>query len=289
MKKLLMIFTFLLAFETYAQDNLQVYTPSILFDKGEWEYKSFQNLYTQKRSFDLDGGFGKTAAAAESQVFFTSINQFLYGVNSQINVGLDVWVNYTALPFAGSRESQTGVSLIGPKVKIAPFKSLQRLSIQSSYLFKAADDLENRLPNAENPFFFFANDRSIWLTQFFYDLPINDQLQLFFQQAIWYSVVDDSFRDNNYLQTQTSVFASYFPNSRWTLYGMMEYFPTHYNDLKQSSQGFYSYFVQSGIGTKFQAIPNKLELEFLYTNFIVGSAGGGAGQTINFGIRLIRQ
>lgn len=269
--------------------NLQNYTPSILFGPGNWELKSFQNLYHQTKSFAGDGGLEKQDAG-DAQVFFTSINQFLYGLSSQVNVGLDVWVNHTSLPFNGGRESQTGISLIGPKIKIAPFKSLNRLSIQTSYLFAATDDMENRAPSSSRPFFFFANDRSLWLTQFFYDKQINSQFQLFFQQAFWYSNVRTSFRENNFWQTQTSVFASYFPNSKWTLYAMTEYFPTHYEagDVQKGS-AFFEYFVQSGLGAKYQLVPNLIELELLYTNFWLGSGGGGAGQTFNFGIRLINQ
>lgn len=69
--------------------NLQRYTPSILFGQGDWEFKSFQNLYRQTKSFSPDGGTNKVDSG-DPQIFFTSINQFLYGVNSQINVGFDI-------------------------------------------------------------------------------------------------------------------------------------------------------------------------------------------------------
>lgn len=299
MKRIALIsFLYLMTIGLYAQEeNLQAYTPSILFSKGDFEFKSFQNLYTQNRSFE---SAASKSEKGDRQIFFTSINQFLYGLNSQVNVGFDFWINHTSLPLSnapntnpdlinGDRVSQTGLSLIGPKIKIAPFKSLKRLSIQSSYLFSATGDQENRSADSERPFFFFANDRSIWLTQFFYDLPVSDKFQLFFQQAFWYSNVRDSFRENNYLQTQSSVFFSYFADSRWTIYGMTEYFPTHYNDAEQKSEAFNNWFVQSGLGLKYQLIPGLIELETLYTNFWLGSIGGGAGQTFNFGIRLINQ
>ncbi|MEL6558662.1 MAG: hypothetical protein AAFQ94_10795 [Bacteroidota bacterium] len=274
----------------YAQDeNLQNYTPSILFGKGDYEFKSFQNLFESP----VDGG--------ERQTFFTSINQFLYGVNSQINVGFDLWVHSTNRPLAlsngvgpefvrnGDRVTQSGISLFGPKIKIAPFKGLERLSIQSSYLFSTIDDKENKSPDSDRPNFFFSNDRSIWLTQFFYDLPVSDKFQLFFQQAFWYSNVHDSFAQNNFLETQSSVFFSYFADSRWTLYGMTEYFPTHYNSGEQTAEAFNNWFVQSGLGVKYQLIPGLIELETLYTNFWLGSEGRDVGQTFNFGIRLINQ
>ena len=49
-----------------------------------------------------------------------------------------------------------------------------------------------------------------------------------------------------------------------------------------------SYFIQSGLGGKYQLIPGRLELEALYTNFWIGSDQEGAGQTFNFGVRVIR-
>ena len=266
-----------------AQTNIQNYTPSILFDRGDWEFKSFQNLYTQTKSFDG----GRKVDTGVRETFFTSINQFLYGVNDQINVGFDVW--YKASDRTGDSFTTTsGISGFGPKIKIAPIKNLPRLSLQSTFLFNTLDDPEGN----EGTRYFLETDGHLWLNQLFFDLPLNEKSQLFFQQAFWYRFVDDgSFAGNNFLQTQTSVFYSYFPTSRWTIYGMTEYFPTHYNpsDEVESAEAFFSYFVQSGVGLKYQLIPNLIELEALYTNFWAGSDQQGAGETINLGIRVIRQ
>lgn len=278
----LIVILLLAGFISTAQ-NLQNYTPSILFDKGDWEFKTFQNLYTQSKSFNS----GKKVKDANSQYFFTNINQFLYGVNDQINVGFDVWVKSSDLAKDGLDPSY-GVTGFGPKIKIAPFKNIPRLSLQSTLLFNLTDDPEGN----DGERYFLENDATLWLNQLFFDVPINEKSQLFFQQAFWYRFVKDgSFQENNSLQTQTSVFYSYFPTSRLTLYAMSEYFPTHYNpdDAVEKAEAFFSYFIQSGIGTKYQAIPNKLELEFLYTNFWNGSDESGAGQTFNLGIRLINQ
>ncbi len=284
MRNSLLVLAVLVCTTLSAQEsNLQNFTPSILFDKGDWEFKSFQNIYTQTKSFDADGG--KVKNAAGRQTWTTSINQFLYGLSSKINIGADVWLKNANYAQSGIA-SRTSVVGFGPKIKIAPFNNLKRLSIQSTYLFPLANDLEGRPGENE---VFLHNDGSLWLNQIFYDLPLNEKFQLFMQQAFWYHVVDNSFRDNNYFQTQTSLFVSFFPNQRWTLYGMSEYFPTHYNDALQEREGFFSYFIQSGIGTKYQLVPNLIELEFLYTNFWNGSEGQGAGETINFGIRVIRQ
>lgn len=280
MKSLLTIIALSVSLCLSAQQNIQNYTPSILFDKGNWEFKSFQNLYTQTKAFDANGSKVSTGL---TENFFTSINQFLYGVNNQINVGLDVWVKSSSTTKEGL-SSQTAITGFGPKIKIAPIKEIPRLSIQSTFLFNLAD-----LPEGDDNNYFLEHDANLWLNQIFFDLPLNDKSQLFFQQAFWYRFVDESFRTNNYLLTQTSVFYSYFPSSRWTIYGMTEYFPTHYNTQEQSGEAFFAYFIQSGVGLKYQLIPNFIELEALYTNFWNGSEGEGAGETINLGVRIIRQ
>ena len=278
------LFSVLLGFGFIAlgQNNLQNYTPSILFDKGDWEFKTFQNLYLQSQSFDASGG--KVEDSAE-QFFFTSTNQFLYGINNQLNVGFDVWVKSSNL-IGDAFDASTGVSGFGPKIKVAPIKSIPRLSLQSTFLFNALDDPEG----LEGTRYFLEWDANLWINQIFFDLPLNEKSQLFFQQAFWYRFVrDGSSVENNFLETQTSVFYSYFPTTRWTVYAMSEYFPRHYDLNNERAEGFFSYFVQSGLGVKYQLIPNLIELEALYTNFWNGSEGQGAGETINLGIRVIRQ
>lgn len=280
MKNILALTLIFLTGATFAQQNLQSYTPSILFDQGEWEFKTFQNYYWQSKSF---GPNGKVDIGA-TETWLTNINQYLYGVNKQINLGFDVWTK-AAWNTIDSVDSRFAVIGVGPKIKIAPVKSLPRLSIQSTYLLPIGDKLEGTFGEVV----FLEEDKQLWLTQFFYDYQINEAFQLFFQQAFWMNFPGQSFRKNSYLKTQTSVFASYFPNPKWTIYAMTEYFPTHYDFNSQSFDAFNTYFVQSGIGLKYQLVPNVIELEALYTDFWLGSDGQGAGQTLNLGVRVINQ
>ncbi|NQX91931.1 MAG: hypothetical protein HRT74_07385 [Flavobacteriales bacterium] len=295
MRQLLTLILIGLAVQGMAQDNLQNYTPSILFGKGEWEVKSFQNVYTQTASFGSDLT-NKIDNNGRRDTYSSSINQFLYGINGNINIGLDVWVKNVTVNDPRfetlTTRSRTEITGIGPKIKIAPFKKLNRLSIQSTLLFPLAEDLEgaDQGDNIETSFLFLEYDRSaMLLNQLFYDLPLNSKWQLFFQQAFWTHFTRDSFAENTVWQTQTSLFVSYFATSRWTLYGLTEYFPTHYNAADQEFSASESFFINSGIGTKYQIIPNKLEIEALYSNFWLGSEGSGAGQTFNIGLRFIRQ
>ena len=284
MRTFLSTIVFLLSLCALSQGtSLQAYTPSVLFNQGDWEFKSFQNVYTQTKSFGSGGE--KVTNNIGRQTWITSINQFLYGISPKVNIGFDVWLKNANYELAGVA-SRTAIVGVGPKVKIAPFSSIRKLSLQSTLLVPLADDLEGR-PNHNEVFL--HNDGTVWLSQIFYDHPVNDNFQLFFQQAFWYNLVGNSFRTNNYLQTQTSLFLSFFPTTKWTVYGMTEYFPTHYNDSEQQGEAFFSYFVQSGLGLKYQLIANFIELEFLYTNFWSGSEGQGAGETFNLGIRVIRQ
>jgi hypothetical protein len=287
MKKVGFLLLLTFGFGVSAQNNIQFYTPSLLFDKGDWELKTYQNVYSQTKSFG-SGALEKIETGRGRETYSTSINQFLFGFSDQINLGLDLWIKNVNLE-NGPYTSRTVVSGIGPKIKIAPFKQIKRLSIQSTFLFPVSADMEGRSAEASHPFLFVETDRSLWLTQFFYDLQLNPEWQLFFQMAFWQNFVRDSFRINNFLQSQTTAFVSYFPTSRWTIFGMTEYFPTHYNDQTQDFSVSFSYFIQSGLGIKYQLVPNLLELEAMYTNFWAGSEFNGAGSTFNIGVRLVRQ
>ena len=287
----LLIMIFGLPLVVYAQRNLQNFTPSSLLGQGNWEFKSFQNVYYQTKSFG-DMPFTKVEDNnGQSSLFFTGINQFLFGLTPQLNVGLDAWISHVSVTdnLSSASRSRWGLSGLGPKIKIAPVRQLPNLSLQSTFLFPVTRDLEGRSPNAADPFLFLAFDRYLWLNQFFYDQSLGEQWQLFLQTAFWYSIVRDSFVDQNFLDTQFNVFLSYFPSSRWTVYGMVEYFPRHYDFDSQMARFFNIYFAQGGVGIKYQLISNLLELEALYTNFFMGSEGNGAGQTFNIGFRLIRQ
>ncbi len=284
MRNLAVIAVFMLAIVAgaHAQSSLQTYTPSKLLGKGQFEAKIFNNLYYQNKAFNSEGKKEETMVGNE--YYFTMLNQFLYGVNDKVNIGADLWVKHVNKPMS-EKESRTAVSGFGPKIKIAPFDGIKGFSIQSTFLFPIATDQEGR--NEQQNKDFLAFDRHLWINQFFYDADLSDKLQIFVQMSLWYSIVRESFVENNFLETPVSGFLSYFPNDKWTLYAMTEYWPTHYNYNTQQAAAFNQYFVQSGLGVKNQLIKGKLELELLYTNFWKGSQGQGAGSTINLGFRII--
>ncbi|MDQ3142732.1 MAG: DUF547 domain-containing protein [Bacteroidota bacterium] len=262
----------------------QAYSPSVLLKTNQWELKHFNNLYTQTANFDEAGKRNENVMRA---TYFTSINQFLIGFSSKLNIGLDVWFKsvridakssspFSIFKFEDNSHSRTAITNLGPKIKFVPIKKFQRLSIQSTFLFPIASDLEgtsNSKPYLSAHSYFFIN-------QLFYDQPINSKIQLFFQVAPWLSFTENNHSIKIGIATPVSAFLSYFPTNRWTFYFQNEFYPTY------GKTGSSSYFLQQGMGIKYQLIKGIMELESLYTRFTLGK-NSGAGETYNFGIRII--
>lgn len=280
--------------------NVQNFTPSILLDKGRWEFKSFLNMYTQTKQFM----FWRKQNVARS-TYLTWINQFSFGINKRINIGAEFWSKNvldggpkTENPlnvFTAFSEPEFRASplYLGPKLKISPLKSLPRISLQSTFLIPVANDFEGRSRTDEKAFLFLEWDRYLWINEIFWDAQLSARWQLFTKAAIWTSFTRNSYRTNSFVETPISSFLSYFPNSRFTLYGMAEYWPSHVEDRITAGvnfnrfKPFNSFFFQMGLGAKMQVIPGKMELEFLATNFLIGTNGNGAGSTFNVGLRLM--
>jgi len=269
--------------------STQEYTPSVLYNKGQWEFKMFNNLYTQTKGFDSDGN--KTDFGSRSN-FLTSINQFLFGVNSSINVGADIWINsvrindstqdspFNILKFEQSPNTRTTVGYVGPKIKLIPFKKLSQLSFQTTFLIPTSSDMEGNMNGRP----FLARDSYISITQIFYDYSISNKFQLFFQVSPWIYIDKDKPEENNSrvsVASPASIFLSYFPTQRYTVFVQQEFWPNY------GGTGITSWFRQEGVGMKVQIIEGILEAEASYTRFSHGR-NSGAGQTFNFGLRLIQ-
>lgn len=267
-----------------SRSNLAAYTPSVLLPKRGIELKIFNNLYSQTAFFNEEG---KRTRINQRQSYFTTIIQFLYGVSKhrRLNIGFDINLKsvhigphpgtspFDLFSFNGGDLQRTAITTVGPKLKVAPFRSIPRLSIQSSLLFPVSDDLEGT--ESDKPFLEYQ--RTVWWTQVFFDFDLASRLQVF-------SELDFLLRFKNGLEDPqflmpVSVFLNYFPGSRMTVYTMLQYSPT----LSSSS----TYYTQWGVGSKFQ-LTHNLELELLATTFFAGS-NAGAGVTYNIGFRYIKQ
>lgn len=272
--------------------NLLAFTPSALFSYGQYEIGVLNNYYVQNTLIDENG---KTVSLGQSQAFLSSTIQFTFGVNKKANVNFGIDARITTArygevddtsPFdflnqSGVSFQRTLLSALGPRIKVAPFKSIPRLSLQTSFLFPMSNLLEKQQ--------FIDHDRYTWLTQFLYDRKLSSDFQLFSQIDFMYRINRNSFPERNFLRVPISIFINYFPNQNMTLFMFSQYAPRFENVQMSSSEefGLSQWFTQLGGGVKYQLI-QQLGLELSYGN-VIASRVDGNGYLINFGLRYIHR
>lgn len=277
---------------------IQTYTPSSLLKKNQLEVQLYNNLYTQTafRNDNREKQFGTR------ETYFTGLINILYGAseNRKWNIGLDVNLRsvrredtspLNVLAFRkNDAQNRSGISSLGPTIKIAPFKN-SKISIKSSLLIPTAKEGEST-----NKYPWFDWNRITWWNQFFYDKNFGSKWQLFLEGDLLFRFAKpaSSYPGNNpkddILDTPISGFLSYFPSEKSTVYIMLQYSPRFgFNKIewneKVSGFNVQGDYAQGGIGFKYQ-ISRKIGLEVLYSNFFT-SANQGAGNTFNLGIRYI--
>lgn len=271
------------------KSNIQTYTPSALLNKGEYEVKWFNGLYSQNMVRDRDG---EEVNLGITEAFINSMLQVTTNVSNsgRFNIGIDV--NLTSAyygPEAANAPTdffgdeaifkETVVSAIGPRIKLNLFKSIPRLSLQSTFLFPTSNKLESDR--------FIAHDRYTWFTQLFFDKSYGEHWQIFLELDYLYRIDRNSVNPRNFARIPFSGFLSYFPNSKATIYAFSQYSPRFEvveNSVEQQF-GLSQWFTQAGIGGKYQ-ITKALEVELSYAEFIL-SRLDGAGYNLNFGLRYI--
>ena len=92
------------------------------------------------------------------------------------------------------------------------------------------------------------------------------------------------------LDLPASVFLSYFPTRKITIYAMTQHVHRFTNDIAPQDPTVTDWvipanYTASGLGFKYQVLPN-LNLELLYTNFWRGQ-NSGLGNTFNLGIKFL--
>ena len=298
--KIIIALTVLISVNVYSQEddlveeqsNIQNYTPSKLLEKGKWDIKWFNNLYTQTRS----SGNGKTVDVPRSNFFTTSLEIFT-GVseNKKFNAGLIIELRSNS--FGGQSatsvfnfknelgKSRSGIGHIAPSVKIAPFESLPRFSIQSSFFIPVFDKESN-----ENGYL--AQKSYIWQNRFFYDYTFpGDKFQLFSEVGTRFFFGEKTKNDdgtfnpnggfaNTSLEVAPGIFLSYFPTNKFTVLGFVQH-----AQLIDLGNEFSQNYTALGTGAKYQ-ITNVLNVEVLYSKFI-RAYESGIGQSFNLGLRAI--
>jgi len=127
------------------KSNIQEYTPSKLLNKGQWDIKWFNNLYTQTKSTFTNG-------KEPRQTFFTSSIDVFTGVseNSKLNIGLLVEIRSNVIEgrdaldvfkFDGDRNTaRSGITSFAPAIKFNPFKSVSNFTIQTAFHIPLLDN-----------------------------------------------------------------------------------------------------------------------------------------------------
>ncbi|MDT0558516.1 hypothetical protein RM697_07660 [Ichthyenterobacterium sp. W332] len=289
---LLLVMTSYLGFSQDGEDSqksvIQEYTPSKLLNKGQWDIKWFNNLYTQTESTFSSGKEAR-------QTFFTSTIDIFTGISetSRFNIGLllefrsNVVADRNALDvfsFDGERgTARSGFTSFAPAVKFNPIKDVGNFTIQTAFHIPLVDnESEDFLPVNNNNGVFLDQKGFIFQNRFFYDytFPSGDW-QLFTELNTEYNFgkKEDSFANNSLLLTP-GVFLSYFPSQKFTVLGLLQH-----QQRIDTGNNFEQDFTALGGGLKYQ-LTKVLNIEALYTNFVRGN-NTGLGETFNIGLRAL--
>ncbi len=269
--------------------NILAYTPSKLLRKGQWDFKIFNNLYTETKRANENRDVTKNLPR---QTYFTTTIETYNGIsnNARINVGLILsiksnFINNGISDFPATKVfsfknedgySRAGITSIAPSIKFSPFKSFSNFSVQSSFHISLIDN------ESENGIFL-DKKSNIWETRFFYDKTFGgNKFQLFTElDFAFYMGKKGEGYANNSLGVPVSLFLSYFPSNNFTVYVNGQHFR-----LIDLGNEFTQNYTLLGAGAKYQ-LTSSLNLEVSYGNFVAGSASG-LGQTFNLGLRFIR-
>lgn len=271
--------SFVIAQDDNTKSNIQTYTPSKLLNKGQWDIKLFNNLYTETKFADGNG----TSIAKARENYFTSTIEAFTGVseNNKLNFGAIIEIRsntnggrnaFSVFSFDDdATTARSGITSFAPAIKLQPFSTVGNFSIQTALHIPLVKN------ETENGVFL---DQTAWSFQnrFFYDYTFsNSDWQLFAELNTEYNFGNDTSFANNTFVFAPGVFLSYFPNSKFTILGLAQH-SQRFGDFTQD-------YTALGIGAKYQ-LSSILNLETIYTSFVRGT-DNGLGQTFNIGLRVL--
>ncbi|WP_034062424.1 hypothetical protein [Lacinutrix jangbogonensis] len=284
--------------EESTRSNVQEFTPSKLLNKGQWDIKFFNSLYTQTKQ--TGEGTGKSFDI-DRQNFFTNTTEIYTGVseNSRINVGLVFQIRSNTLGGQSvsdvfsfkdnGNDLRSGLTTIAPSIRIQPFKNISNFSLTSTFYIPVFADKADTVN--DNVFSYLDLRSYAWETKFFYDKTFGkNKWQVFTEVDFKYNFGDDEADAdensserfaNNSLTLPISAFLSYFPSSKSTIFvnAQQAFLLDLGNDFAQNSTTL-------GFGGKYQ-ITNTLNLEASYGKIVRGNNFQGLGNTFSIGVRAL--
>lgn len=122
-----------------SKSNIQTYTPSKLLDKGQWDLKVFNNLYTETKTT-----FNDVEADKERENYFTSTLEIFTGVSEDNRINVGVLLEYrsnniggrsatSVFNFENDGAARIGLSSFAPAIKFQPIESIGNFSIQAAF------------------------------------------------------------------------------------------------------------------------------------------------------------
>lgn len=259
-------------------NNIQTYTPSKLLNKGQWDIKFFNNLYTETKA--TNSGI-KADKLREN--YFTSTVDIFTGIsdNNRLNIGLLLEYRSntnngksatSVFNFADDNSSRNGLSSFAPALKWQPIESVGNFSIQSTFHIPLIDE------ESDANGVYLDQTAYTFQNRFFYDYTLpSGNWQLFTELNTEYNFGDDaSFADKTFVLAP-GVFMSYFPSDKSTILGFVQHYQ-RFGDFTQD-------FTTLGFGGKYQ-LTEVLNLEILYSKFVRGN-DTGLGQSFNIGLRAL--
>ncbi|WP_346880978.1 hypothetical protein [uncultured Algibacter sp.] len=273
-----------------SKSNIQTYTPSKLLNKGQWDIKWFNNLYTQTKSTFSKG-------KEPRQTFFTSTIDVFTGVSDSNNLNVGLLLEFRSNVIGGrdafdvfsfdgeSGTARSGFTSFAPAIKFNPIKSISNFTIQSA--------IHIPLVNQESDGGVFLDQKGfIFQNRFFYDYTFpGDKFQVFTELNAEYNFGKEAEFDSNFdtvegsfandsLNLTPGIFLSYFPSQKSTILVLAQH-----SQRIDTGNDFEQDFTALGGGAKYQ-ITDVLNIEALYTNFVRGN-NTGLGQTFNIGLRAL--
>lgn len=300
----------IISLQSYGQDNddstrsnIQTYTPSKLLNKGQWDIKFFNNLYTETE--DLFGENG-TKRTKPRESFLTSTIDVFTGVSESSSFNIGLLLEFRSNVIGGRKAldvfsfdgkagtARSGLTSIAPAIKFNPISSVGNFTVQSAFHIplidqETEDGIKDSEGNTTRNAVFLDQKGFTFQNRFFYDytLPSGDW-QLFTELNTEYHFGEKPQEDsngnrfegsfaNNTFVVAPGIFMSYFPSDKSTVLAFAQHFQ-RFGDFTQD-------FTSLGVGGKYQ-LTGVLNLEVLYSKFVRGTATG-LGQSFNIGLRAL--
>lgn len=264
--------------------NIQIFTPSKLMSKGQWDVKFFNNLYTETEDLFGPNGAKRTI---DRQSFFTSTLDIFTGVSDSDRLNVGLLIEYrsntiggqsatSVFGFSNDNQSRNGLSSFAPALKWQPIENVGNFSVQSAFHIPVISE------ETDANGVFLDQTAYTFQNRFFYDytLPSGDW-QLFTELNTEYNFGEETSFANDTFVLAPGVFMSYFPSSKSTILGFVQ----HFQRLGLNDEAFTQDFTTLGFGGKYQ-LTDVYNLEVLYSKFIRGTSTG-LGQSFNIGLRAL--